>query len=932
MAGLFGGSKKISMTENKIGALRVQNSSQGLPVPIVFGKTRITSNLLWYDDFTAIPSTEVTKTGGKGGGGTTTENTTYTYTVGVVFGLHEGPAPQANFIGQVWSNKDVTDPVKLGLTEFTGSYAQTPWSYLTTNHANQALAYRGQAYAATGAFQLGSSDGLPNLSFEVVGFGGDADQNVADVVEQMLTADKYGAGWPTAQLGDLTDFFDYCAAAGFVISPAYVAQQQMSTILSTLAQIGNSGITWSDGLLKFIPYADANVGGYVPDLTVQYSLTYDDFIADRGTDPVKLTRKRQADAYNSVKVECIDRSNQYNTYIAEAKDQWAIDTYGLRPMEQLVAHEICDPAVARTVAQTILQRVLYVRNVYSFTLGWKYGRLEPMDIVALTDPALGLLEQPVRIISIEEDDQGTLSIEAEELSVGVSTPGVYVPQTSNGTTPQAGIPPGNATAPVMFQPPIAMTGGVPQVWLGTAGGPQWGGAEVWVSSDGTSYQRVGVATNPARFGVLTANLPSVADPDTTSTLSVNLSASNGVLTSAPTDIADSLGTLSYVAGANTAMDELVAFSTANLTAPYTYALTGYLRRAQKGTTSNAHASGANFMRLDEAVVAFNVPPALFGTMIYVKLLSYNTVGGALQDLADVNPYTFNVAAQVLTNGTGYAYIVDRTSVAPGDPGNGRVRFNNASQANTTALFFDQLTADGANMAAFFDGLGPVGLVDLRSVADSAKWASYEIVASANASGYHNFGVEYKAGGVPFPEGDTIVATFSPTLGVLSVGLNLPATLFAANATQVTSTGNLSQQLANQSAGMVFAGPITGNAAAAPTFRALVASDLPAGGSAMVVTTITGNHTFNLGNFNQPTWLVVNSGSNVTLTVPSNANAAVASGSSVVFSRKGNGSVNIAAQANVTVNNASSSSLRAVNSVGALTCVGTDEWDLFGDLT
>ena len=70
------GKKTISNTENKIGALNVQQSSQGVPIPIVFGKTRIAPNLLWYNDFTAVPHT-TEQSGGKGGG-TTQQNTTYT--------------------------------------------------------------------------------------------------------------------------------------------------------------------------------------------------------------------------------------------------------------------------------------------------------------------------------------------------------------------------------------------------------------------------------------------------------------------------------------------------------------------------------------------------------------------------------------------------------------------------------------------------------------------------------------------------------------------------------------------------------------------------------------------------------------------------------------------------------------------------------------
>lgn len=59
--------------------------------------------------------------------------------------------------------------------------------------------------------------------------------------------------------------------------------------------------------------------------------------------------------------------------------------------------------------------------------------------------------------------------------------------------------------------------------------------------------------------------------------------------------------------------------------------------------------------------------------------------------------------------------------------------------------------------------------------------------------------------------------------VTSVGLSLPS-LFTVSGTPVTSSGTLTASLASQSANTVFAGPST--AAGTPTFRSLVASDIP----------------------------------------------------------------------------------------------------------
>jgi len=62
--------------------------------------------------------------------------------------------------------------------------------------------------------------------------------------------------------------------------------------------------------------------------------------------------------------------------------------------------------------------------------------------------------------------------------------------------------------------------------------------------------------------------------------------------------------------------------------------------------------------------------------------------------------------------------------------------------------------------------------------------------------------------------------------VTSVALAVPAALFTVSGSPVTSAGTLTATLAQQSANTVFAGPTTGSSAT-PTWRALVAADIPA---------------------------------------------------------------------------------------------------------
>lgn len=74
-------------------------------------------------------------------------------------------------------------------------------------------------------------------------------------------------------------------------------------------------------------------------------------------------------------------------------------------------------------------------------------------------------------------------------------------------------------------------------------------------------------------------------------------------------------------------------------------------------------------------------------------------------------------------------------------------------------------------------------------------------------------------------GGVLDTSFTPTNGtVTSVALNLPS-FITVSGSPVTTTGTLTGTLATQTANTIFAGPTTG-AAAQPTFRSLVAADIP----------------------------------------------------------------------------------------------------------
>jgi hypothetical protein len=192
--------------------------------------------------------------------------------------------------------------------------------------------------------------------------------------------------------------------------------------------------------------------------------------------------------------------------------------------------------------------------------------------------------------------------------IGIGAALAYPKQTTAGPPLDPLVAPGDTNPPILFEPPPGLTAGAVEVWIIVSGGANWGGCQIWLSLDGTTYAYAGTIYRGGRQGVLTATLASHADPDTANTLAVDLTESQGQLLSGTTADADAFVTLCYCDG------ELIAYATATLTAAHHYDLT-YLRRGVYGTPVGAHSAGASFARFgpnDPSLFKYVYPASFIG--------------------------------------------------------------------------------------------------------------------------------------------------------------------------------------------------------------------------------------------------------------------------------------------------------------------------------
>jgi hypothetical protein len=658
MAALFGGGKSNKQSAAASQVMRVQTSSRGLPIPFGWGQAPLPGNLIWYGDFLAVPHTA--QVGGKGGmaggGGKNNKSTSFTYQAAVDIALCEGPIDS---IQGMWNNKSKTTLAAMGFTALTGGYAQTAWAYLTTNHPADAFNYRGIAHVGAGPLQLGTTDGLPNMVFDVrftynSAISGLPDADPKDVVNDLLTNVHYGVlGFPSALLASMTTYSAYCRATGMVVSPTMIGQTTAASFLDDLMLATNSEIVWNGGTFTVVPYGDtaitAHGSTYTPPAAPVYGLADDDFLPNQAvnsgsssssssSDPVVVTRRPQSLQLNQVRVEFEDRANEYDLAVADARDDGLIAAYTLRPSDLKKFHFFKDADAANTSAQLMLGRQ-WVAATYAFTLDPGYILLDPMDIVAipgtLLETQLGAAPslQWVRIKEITENSDGSLSVVAEEYLNGTGHRPLYSRQTHSGITQNYMVAPGNVNTPIIFNPPIGLAPTDLELWILASGVDQvnWGGYEVWMSYTGSNYRYMGRMVGNARTGVVSSNYTTGG-----ATLSLNFTESSGVITATHAD-ADKLTPLLLIG------TEVKSFGTATLTSAFHYD-TSYFYNSLYGTglgTGGSYLAGVQVAMLDnEHIFHLPIPADRIGSTVYIKLASFNVYGQAVQDLSTCTQYTY----------------------------------------------------------------------------------------------------------------------------------------------------------------------------------------------------------------------------------------------------------------------------------------------------
>ena len=246
------------------------------------------------------------------------------------------------------------------------------------------------------------------------------------------------------------------------------------------------------------------------------------------------------------------------------------------------------------------------------------------------------------------------------------------------------------------------------------------------------------------------------------------------------------------------------------------------------------------------------------------------------------PFPCFDGTEVALPGHAFAFTWE-SGVLATDVGVGYIGFNNSTYGSVTEIFVSESETNGTSVADWLGSLGvlvgnPMGVIKVYSRTDPTKWATF------------------------YMQGQT-----SPTAGVVGFTVDY-----------MDHAGTFSDAIIGD---IVFD--------FAPASESTVG---PTGGfnSIQTIEAVTGAYTLDIGDVGQ--YMRCANASPFTVTVPLNSTVAFAIGIHIDFIQSGAGQITFAGAVGVTINAAPGLKLNGQWAGATLVKVGTNEWDLVGNLT
>lgn len=204
--------------------LEVQHSSEGSPIPKLYGRARLSGQVIWATRFEEEIQTKTTKSRPKIGPSRVESKTvTYLYYANFAVGLCEGKISR---IGRIWADGKLLDPAGVAYRVYTGTEDQLPDPLISAKEGGvNTPAYRGLAYVVFDRMPIERfGNRIPQLAFEVF--------RALDDLETRINA--------VTMIPGATEFGYHTSEIKQVLGPGAVAVENVHS--------GQGGTDWSVAL------------------------------------------------------------------------------------------------------------------------------------------------------------------------------------------------------------------------------------------------------------------------------------------------------------------------------------------------------------------------------------------------------------------------------------------------------------------------------------------------------------------------------------------------------------------------------------------------------------------------------------------------------------------------------------------------------------
>ena len=227
------------------------------------------------------------------------------------------------------------------------------------------------------------------------------DANPADIIYDLLTNSRYGAGISPAWVdkASFVTIHDYCEAEDFLISIVIDQQKFVGDWIDHINTYFRGFIFMSQGKIHLGAFRDES-----PVFTIEREdLVITD--ADTPEAPVKIKKRDYSDTANKIELSWQNRSLDYKVSIAVAVDVVDNRVSGKPRKRAIQLAGVKREILANKLAYYTLFDSMYRYTYYTFVVSYKKMRIEVGDVGTLSD-GFKVDNARIRIISVAEDKDG----------------------------------------------------------------------------------------------------------------------------------------------------------------------------------------------------------------------------------------------------------------------------------------------------------------------------------------------------------------------------------------------------------------------------------------------------------------------------------------------------------------------------------------------